>query len=304
MKFLQVWVVAGLLFLLFATVPVSAQPRPFSSAEVIDAPDILLSAIPVDAKKNPLTRSGIIKRIDTLIGATVRSWCTEAGVAYPPSCVLLRVFKRERECEVWAGGNSGPLKPVKTLRVCAFDNNPGPKLVQGDGKTPEGFYSSNELYGSSYWFMWMRLTQKSIDEAGAPNDGSSFRLCINYPNPSDVNRTRRLRLSNTGGEICIHGNCVSAGCISFQNRTFMAVYYLAAMHSVKRNGPLQVHIFPFRFTKELKRSYQNNSAYLSGKNLVAFWNNIEEGYDLFNTAHRPLTYSYQLDKYTFRSVNQ
>lgn len=291
--------IASLAVLLCAIAPVSAQKPASPSARVIDASDIPLGAETVNPKKHPVTRSGIVKRTDTLIGATVRSWCEEAGVAYPPTCVLLRTFKLEMECEVWAGGSSGPLKCVRTLRVCAFDNNPGPKLVQGDGKTPEGFYSSSELYGSPYWFMWMRLSQKSIDEPGEKNGGSSFRLCINYPNPSDVCRTRRFGLSNTGGEICIHGNCVSAGCISFQNRAFLFVYYLATMHSTGQNGPLQVHIFPFRFTGELKRLYRNANAHMGAEDLMAFWDNIEAGYGLFNTTHRPLKYSYQKDRYAF-----
>jgi murein L,D-transpeptidase YafK len=267
---------------------------------VIDAPDIPLGTLPTASEaRHPLSPRSIQKRIDTLFGAVLRAWCDKARIAYPPSCVLLRTFKLEKECELWAGNDKDPLARLAVLRVCSFDDEPGPKLVQGDDKTPEGFYESYELYGSPYYWMWMKLTPGEIDAPGVVSDGSSFRLCINYPNPADLARTRRLCDRGPGGEICIHGNCVSAGCISFRNRAFLAVYYCATKHNAAKNGPLQVQIFPFRFSEPLKKRYADAYAPMKENELLAFWNNLEEGYRQFQTTHRPLRFSYRKDRYIF-----
>jgi murein L,D-transpeptidase YafK len=274
--------------------------NPSPASVVLDAPDIALAELSGTHGPAPKSPQAIRRRIDSLFGAVLRGWCEAARIAYPPSCVLLRTFKLEKECELWAGNNKDPLAFVKTFRVCAFDDAPGPKLMVQDGKTPEGFYESYELYGSPYWWMWMQLTSKEIDLPGEPNVGSSFRLCINYPNAADLARTKRLGSRGPGGEICIHGNCVSAGCISFRNRAFLAVYYCATMHNVAKNGSLQVQIFPFRFSEENKKRYCGSYDVMNEKELLAFWKNLEEGNAVFEKTHRPVRFTYNKDRYVFR----
>jgi murein L,D-transpeptidase YafK len=269
------------------------------AVKVIEAQDITLDTAVICGAPHPRTPQQIRKRIQTLIGRTFETWYREAGITRPPSCMLLRVFKLEKECELWAGSGNDPLKLVKTLRVCTIDGAPGPKLTMGDNKTPEGFYESYELYGSPCWWMWMKLTPQSLDEPGEPNNGSSFRLCINYPNPADLARARRFSGRSPGGEICIHGNCVTAGCIAFQNRVFMVAYYFATKHDTATNGALQVHIFPFRFSEKLKKEYCDAYEGMKRGELLDFWNNIEEGYRLFEKLHRPLRFSYKQDRYVF-----
>jgi murein L,D-transpeptidase YafK len=278
---------------------VTAQGVPSGTSTVIEAQDISVDSTIITDAHHAKSPQQIKKRIQALIGRTFHQWCKEADIISPPSCILLRTFKLEKECELWAGNDKDPLKLVKILRVCSLDDAPGPKLVMGDGKTPEGFYESYELYGSPYWWMWMKLTPQSLDKPGESDNGSSFRLCINYPNPADIARTRRLSGKSPGGEICIHGNCVTAGCISFRNRVFMMAYYFAAMHDTKRNGSLQVHIFPFRFSEELKKQYCGSYAGMKRTELLSFWNNIEEGYRLFEKTRRPLRFSCRQDRYVF-----
>ena len=283
---------------LSSSVPAQAY-RPSGVSTAIEARDIPLDSAAIIDAHHARSPQQIRKRIQALIDRTFHQWCKEADVSCPPSCILLRTFKLEKECELWAGSGKDPLKLVKTLRVCSVDDVPGPKLIMGDGKTPEGFYESSELFGSPYWWMWMQLTPQSLDEPGEPDNGSSFRLCVNYPNPADIARTRRLSGKSPGGEICIHGNCVTAGCISFQNRVFMMAYYFATMHDAGKNGGLQVHIFPFRFSAELKKQYSGSCAGMKRDELLSFWNNIEEGYNLFEKTHRPPHFSCQQDRYVF-----
>ena len=65
----------------------------------------------------------------------------------------------------------------------------GPKRLQGDYQVPEGFYYINEFN---------------------PNSNYHLHLGLNYPNASDKILSDSLR---PGGDIYIHGSCVSIGCI-------------------------------------------------------------------------------------------
>ena len=53
--------------------------------------------------------------------------------------VFIRVFKDERVLEVWLKrGERYAL--FDSYPICAFSGGPGPKLAEGDGQSPEGFY--------------------------------------------------------------------------------------------------------------------------------------------------------------------
>lgn len=74
-------------------------------------------------------------------------------------------------------------KILKTYKVALGSDPIGPKMREGDGKTPEGEY---------------RISSK--------NQHSQFHLSlrISYPNPSDRERAKKLGVS-PGGDIFIHG---------------------------------------------------------------------------------------------------
>ncbi|MBI4645105.1 MAG: hypothetical protein HY738_00565 [Bacteroidia bacterium] len=250
---------------------------------VLDAEDIILDSIFIKPSGNETSALYINKAIEQLLGSTLRGWVNEQGISYPPQYILFRAFKLEREFEIWGSDSSNDsLKLIKIIRICAVDDSPGPKLIQGDGKTPEGFYTANGVFGSSYWFMWLKLNRENIDRYGQVGNGSSFKLCVNYPNPADIQRTAKYsKNSNPGGEICIHGNCVTAGCISFKNRAFLPVYYFAANHNKTKFGLVNVYIFPCRFDEADIYQYYKNYDILDSAGIVSFWNNIKEGYELF-----------------------
>jgi murein L,D-transpeptidase YafK len=145
----------------------------------------------------------------------------KAGVSYPPKRIFLRLFKLEGECELWAAARaSGPLSKIKTYAICASSGSLGPKRRQGDGQVPEGFY-----------------------HISAFNPRSNFHLSleIDYPNASDrVLSDRR----HPGGDIFIHGSCVTIGCVPLQDDPIEEVYLSAV--DVRSNGQarIPVHIFP------------------------------------------------------------
>jgi len=190
--------------------------------------------------------------------------------------------------------------------VCAVDDEPGTKFKEGDGKTPEGFYNCSTLYGSSNWFMWINLNYNQIDDSGEVGNGfSGFRICTDYPHSIDRLRTKE-KLGNKispGGQICIHGNCVTAGCISFKNRNYLPVFLAMIHHNQKLYGNIKVHTFPFRFTEQLKLEYSESvNSEQTPEELINFWNQIEEGYNLFEKSHKALNVTYSGNKYIFKTL--
>jgi len=190
------------------------------------------------------------------------------------------------------------------LPVCAVDYRPGTKLQSGDGKTPEGFYNCDLAYGSSYSFMWINLNNGKIEDFGNVGNGcSSFKICTDYPHSIDRQRTKKL-LGNAspGGEICIHGNCVTAGCISFENRNFLPVFLAATFHNKTDFGKIKIHIYPFRFTEANKNNYSESvDSEMNKTQLLNFWNELEKGYNLFETNKKAFSVLYSDSTYIFKS---
>ncbi len=257
-----------------------------------------------DIKKNTNERSAtfIKQRLIKLIGNSYKKRCKEINVNYPPNYVLFRTFKLEKEFEIWVSNKrSDTLKLLATLPICAIDAEPGTKLFEGDGKTPEGFYTCKILYGSSNSFMWIKLNNSEIDDYGTTQYGSSFKLCLNYPLQIDRNRTRKfIGNKSSGSAICIHGNCVTAGCISFENKNFLPIFLSSRFHNTKKYGYPKVHIFPFRFTEELKKE-KSTKVYSDMKpnDIINFWEDIEPAYQMFEKNHKAIKVSFLNNKYKF-----
>jgi len=250
----------------------------------------------VAVQAQPRGRRAIGERIEEMIGADMKSWCEAKGVAYPPEKVLFRVFKMEKEIEIWAMSKGlKSMQFVHTASICDMDWLPGPKLKRGDSKTPEGFYyiKRNDFGTSSkFGFMWMCLDEAGVDDSGESGKCSCVKICLDYPNNVDKARTRRgAGLKDPGDAICVHGNCISDGCVSFENRDFLPVYGFAALHHRRKNDDLQFHIFPFRFKdKELESvAIDPKTEGLLGKEkTLRFWRNLKAGYELFEETKMPL----------------
>ncbi len=238
------------------------------------------------------TPEEILKKIDGIISSRAAGWCKDK-ISYPPDCVVIRIFKAEGRAEIWAK-DAGMEETVliTELDVCSMDFKPGPKLREGDGKTPEGFYNAEFAYQSSSWWMWIDLDKPK--DRGITGRGSCFKIDIEYPNALDVKRTREAGGGRPGGEIRLHGNCVTAGCISFLNLDFLPVFAFARHHAETRYGKVQIQIFPFRFEtaderkrREYAEEYCHKKAFGIEK-LLRFWKGLEVGYTMFNHTHMPL----------------
>jgi hypothetical protein len=172
-----------------------------------------------------------------------------------------------------------------------MDRHPGPKLRQGDGKTPEGFFEVNFKNGfySTHWFMWINLDHLGL--FGIPGKGSCFKTFIEYPTSLDRFHTQLAGYTNPGGAIFMHGNCVSDGCVSFKNRNYLPVFSYArhAFLNRKSGGKgVQIHVFPFRFDRIDRKTRIKLARHLAGQwsqdMLLRFWDYLEGGFSLFNSA--------------------
>lgn len=183
----------------------------------------------------------------------LRRQVASAGLAYGAP-IFIRIFKQSDELELWVKKRS-TYALFKTYPICTWSGDLGPKLRQGDHQSPEGFY---------------------FVTPAAMNPNSSYHLSFNlgYPNAYDRSHGR------TGDFLMVHGNCVSIGCYAMTDKGIEEIYLLAAAAFSGGQPFFRVHIFPFRMTTENLR-LQRRSQWSS------FWENLKEGYDLFERYHVP-----------------
>jgi murein L,D-transpeptidase YafK len=90
-------------------------------------------------------------------------------------------------------------------------------------------------------------------------------------------------LSNTknpGGDIYIHGNCVSTGCIAIQDNPIEEVYTIAAIAKTNGQDFIPVHIYPVKYG--IKKSLDYLTESIKGKQAVnKSILNIKAVYDYF-----------------------
>src|SRR5580700_1606716 len=158
----------------------------------------------------------------------------EKGLVWPAKYVYIRSFKYDSELEVWVKNSKEErYKLFKTYKICALAGTLGPKRFAGDYQVPEGFYYINEFN---------------------PRSNYHFALGLNYPNASD----RLLAdISQPGGDIYIHGSCVTTGCIPLTDDKIEEVYILAAHAKDLGSDFIPVHIFPVNFKDPHSVAYLN-----------------------------------------------
>ncbi|MDZ4664753.1 MAG: L,D-transpeptidase family protein [Bacteroidota bacterium] len=180
---------------------------------------------------------------------------TTAGFSVNTYEIYMQVFKHEKEVQVWMRNKNDPkFKLFKTYKICSSSGELGPKRVQGDGQVPEGFYYIEHFNPVSSYHLSMK---------------------VGYPNKSDSKKAT----GSPGGDIMIHGNCVTIGCIPIENDPIEELYILC-VEAKDRKQNLRVDMFPCKFTQEnIKMLNQNFS-----KEMNAFWGTLKAGYDLFEAS--------------------
>jgi murein L,D-transpeptidase YafK len=184
------------------------------------------------------------------------------------SPVLLRLFKREFELEVWVKRDDKFVR-FATYPICMWSGGLGPKLKQGDRQAPEGFYTVDS-------------TQLN------PNSKYHRSFNLGFPNAFDRAHGR------TGSLLMVHGDCRSIGCYAMTDPVIDEIWALVTAALGAGQQRLQVQVFPFRMT-------ERNMSWHAYDQAAPFWRQLKDGHDLFERDHVPPIVNVCKGNYTFRS---
>lgn len=148
----------------------------------------------------------------------------KSKVPYPPGSVVFVGLKAEELLEIYAPNADGDLQFVRSFPICAASGTNGPKLEEGDLQVPEGIYRISFLNANSAYHLSLR---------------------VNYPNEFDRQKGKTDGRSDLGGDIMIHGNCVSIGCLAMRDQAAEDLFVLAADVGI-RNTKVVLAPYDFR----------------------------------------------------------
>ncbi|WP_240040801.1 L,D-transpeptidase family protein [Pseudocnuella soli] len=258
------------LFVLIAAVPAFGQMPMLASGPNMDGSFISFQ------RTLPRPGEALKRKEDTL----QRQFKTK-GLEWPAKYLYIRNFKYDGQLEVWVRNDrKDEFKLFKTYKVCALAGSLGPKRMEGDYQVPEGFYFINEFN---------------------PRSTYHLSLGLNYPNASDKLLSDIFR---PGGDIYIHGSCVTVGCIPVNNEQIEELYILAAHAKNRGQDFIPVHIFPIRYNNKKSQDYLNTLTKTDAQ-LKQFAQNLELVYDHFElTRQLPLIMVNNQGDYVFDGLTK
>jgi murein L,D-transpeptidase YafK len=177
-----------------------------------------------EAVDRPSTVRAVLAVYGSAVESEFRPICRRLGIAYPPRRLTLLAFKQERILEVWGANRQGTYKRLATYPILAASGLLGPKKREGDLQVPEGFYRLTHLNPLSQYHLSIR---------------------VDYPNREDIANSRIPR-HQMGGDIYVHGNRVSIGCIAIGDSVIERVFCLTAL---SRASDRRILISPVDFRK-------------------------------------------------------
>jgi murein L,D-transpeptidase YafK len=169
--------------------------------------------------------------------------------------VHLRIFKLESELEIWVADAGGTHALLRTLPICAWSGELGPKLAEGDGQAPEGFYTVRR---------------------GQLNPGSRFHLSFDLGFPNAYDRAH----GRTGSYLMVHGACVSIGCYAMTDAGIEVIYTLVDAALAHGQRAVPVHAFPFRYDRP------DAAARIAASPWRDFWRELEPAWQAFEATRR------------------
>jgi len=207
------------------------------------------------------------KEVNLRIGERMKTELAEKNLELG-SPAFIRAFKEERELELFIENKeTGKFEFFRKYPIAAASGTLGPKLAEGDGQVPEGFY---------------------FVPPSAMNPNSTFHLSFNigFPNAYDKAHAR------TGSFIMIHGSDVSIGCLAMTDGKIEEIYTICEAAHGGGQPYFRVHIFPFRMT-DARMEKAADSEHLP------FWKNLKTGYDLFEKNKLPPGVTVKDKEYAF-----
>ena len=229
----------------------------------------LLAAASVALALGACTDQANMQRASTPIPPKTLALMSEKGMR-PTDQMLVRVYKKEAEFEVWKKVN-GQYAHLKTFPICRWSGQLGPKIKEGDRQAPEGFYSV---------------------AAGQMNPNSSYYLSFDTGFPNAYDRAH----DRTGKYLMVHGTCSSAGCYAMTDEGIAEVYAIARESFSGGQKAFQFQAYPFRMTAQNLARYRNDPN-------MAFWRNLKEGSDNFEITRTEPKVAVCRGRYAFNGID-
>ncbi|MEO6015023.1 MAG: murein L,D-transpeptidase family protein [Devosia sp.] len=179
----------------------------------------------------------------------------------------VRIFKREHLLELWMRTGDGRFTLFKSYSICKYSGGLGPKLVEGDRQAPEGFY---------------RVAKAQLN----PHSRHHLAFNIGFPNAFDQS------LGRTGSFLMVHGGCTSVGCYAMTDAQIDEIYAVIESALGRGQREIDVAIYPFRMTKTALQAE-------AWSQWSPFWQNLKQGFDLFEAEGAPPKVSVCSGNYVF-----
>jgi hypothetical protein len=128
------------------------------------------------------------------------------GLEYPPDKLALVAFKDSRQLQIYVSNGGRPLKFVRSYTILGASGVSGPKLKEGDRQVPEGIYHISSLEPDCPYHLGLRL---------------------DYPDDFDRARAKEDGRTNLGGDILIHGDNCSVGCLAVGDQASEDLFVMA-----------------------------------------------------------------------------
>ena len=170
--------------------------------------------------------------------------------------LIFIAYKDNDLLDVYAKSREGiAYKKILSYQICSRSGQLGPKREHGDGQVPEGFYHIDRFNPTSSFYL---------------------SLGLNYPNLADK---RKSKGNDLGGDIFIHGSCVTIGCLPMTDDFIKEIYVLAVYARNSKQNKIPFYVFPFKMTDQNFVTYK--AKFKDNKELISFWENLKIGYDKF-----------------------
>jgi murein L,D-transpeptidase YafK len=211
-----------------------------------------------DQKKNSRVKKAYADK-----GEIVKNTLKKSGISFDNFNVIFIAYKDEQVIDMYAKNKRDKKYiKIKSYNICAKSGQLGPKRRAGDRQVPEGFYHIDRFNPSSSYYL---------------------SLGVNYPNLAD---RKKSNTTNLGGDIFIHGHCVTIGCMPITDDKIKEIYICAIQARQGGQMKIPVYIFPFKLTNNNVQKYKER--YKKYPDLSAFWNNLKVGHDKFLSDQKEL----------------
>ena len=214
-----------------------------------------------------------------ILGLMTLGACRPAAFAVetrvlPGAELYIRILKTTQtqakgELQLWKRGAGGQYDLDRSFDICTWSGDLGPKLREGDGQSPEGFY---------------------FIKPASLNRNSSYHLSFNLGFPNAYDRAH----DRTGSFLMVHGECVSIGCYAMTNDGIEEIYADVEAAFAGGQSFIRVHIFPFEMTAENLEAQRDNPNH-------AFWKNLKTGWDWFEREKTPPNVTVRNKAYIFNA---